>query len=498
MSQFRIDEGVGARLAHDVMDMQTGENTNAPGLIRGLGVWSATAVVIGSTIGTAIFLVTSEMARDVGSVARVLSVWLIGGVVVLFGAFCYAELGAAMPDAGGDYVYLSRGLGPVCGFLFGWMTVLIQRPASAATIAAGLLRFAGFVFPSLNAPIFTWQFPAPFRTHSYQFTFTAAQSWAVGVIAAMAAINYFGVRSAGRVLTVLTGLKVAAIASIVVLGLTLGKVNSIHSQLAAAVPPSGGVGAFLTALVPVMFAYNGFSALGMVGGEIVSPRKNIPRAAILGVLVVVGLYTAINLVYFRILGFSRVAQSQHVASDVVALLAGGSGAKCLTIAMMVSALGALHANLLTGPRVSYAMARDGQFFRFAERIQPAFNTPIGALVFQGCVAVLLVLTGTYEDLYSLMIFAVWIFFVLTAVALIRLRRKEPTLLRPYRAWGYPWTPLIFAAAAFAITANLWLVRPMHSSIGLAVILLGIPFFYYWRRRAAIRSSLAESANPAGS
>ena len=160
----------------------------------------------------------------------------------------------------------------------------------------------------------------------------------------------------------------AAIASIVVLGLTLGKVNRIQSQLVATSPPSGGVGAFLTALVPVMFAYNGFSALGTVGGEIVAPQRTIPRAAILGVLGVVGLYTAINLVYFRVLGFSQVAQSQHVASDVVAVLAGGSGAKWLTVIMMVATLGTLHANFLTGPRVSYAMAHDGQFFRFAARI----------------------------------------------------------------------------------------------------------------------------------
>jgi basic amino acid/polyamine antiporter, APA family len=338
-------------------------DSKAPGLVRALGLWAAIAVVMGSTIGTAIFLVPSEMARDLGSAAWVLAVWLIGGVVVLFGTFCYAELGAAMPEAGGDYVYLGRGLGSVWGFLFGWMTVLIQRPASAATIAAGLLRLAGFIFPSLNAPIFTWHIPVPFRTHSYQFTFTAAQSWAVAVIAAMAAINYFGVRNAGRVQTVLAGLKVAAIASIVVLGLTLGKVNGIHSQLVAAAPPAGGVGAFLTALVPVMFAYVGFSALGTVGGEIVAPQRNIPRAAIIGVLGVVGLYTAVNLVYFRILGVSRVAQSQHVASDVVALQAGGSGAKWLTVTMMVATLGTLHANFLTGPRVSYAMARDGQFFQ---------------------------------------------------------------------------------------------------------------------------------------
>jgi basic amino acid/polyamine antiporter, APA family len=469
-------------------------DSKMPGLLRGLGLWAAIAVVMGSTIGTAIFLVPSEMARDLGSGAWVLAVWLVGGVVVLFGTFCYAELGAAMPEAGGDYVYLSRGLGSVWGFLFGWMTVLIQRPASAATITAGLLRLAGFIFPSLNSPIFTWHILLPFRTHSYQFTFTAAQSWAVAAIAAMAIINYFGVRSAGRVQTVLTGLKVAAMGSIVVLGLTLGKVTGIHPQLVPASSPSGGVGAFLTALVPVMFAYNGFSALGMVGGEIVAPQRNIPRAAILGVLGVVGLYTAIDLVYFRVLGFSQVAQSQHVASDVFAVLAGDSGGKWFTVVMMVAALGTLHANFLTGPRVSYAMARDGQFFKFAGRIQPVFHTPSGALVFQGCIAVILVLTGTFEELYSLNTFAIWTFFLLTAIALIRLRTKEPALHRPYRVWGYPWTPLVFGIAAFAMTTNLWLVRPVRCSIGLVVILLGLPFFYRWRKRAACSSLLVEAAS----
>jgi len=472
--------------------------SKSPGLVRGLGLWSATAIVIGSMIGTAIFLVPSEISRDVGSVAQVVAVWLIGGVMVLFGAFCYAEMGAAMPEAGGDYVYLTRGLGSLWGFLFGWMTAMIQRPASAATIAAGLLRFAGFIFPMATARIFTWHIPVPFRAERLQLTFTAAQWWAAAMIATMVAINYLGVRNAGRVQTILTGLKVAAIASIVVLGLTLGKISGNHSPPLATHPAHGALAAFLAALVPVMFAYYGFGALGTVGGEILSPQKNIPRAIIVGMLSVVGLYTLLNLVYLRVLGFSQVVQSEHVASDVAALLAGASGAKWLTVAMMTSALGTLHANFLTGPRVSYAMARDGKFFRFAQRIHPVFHTPSGALVFQGSVAILLVLTGTYEELYSLMLFAIGIFFMLTAAALIRLRTKEPALPRPYRAWGYPFTPLIFAAGALAMSANLWLVRPMRSSIGLAVILLGIPFFYHWRRRAAIRSSLAEAASPAGS
>lgn len=461
------------------------DDRKGPGLVRGLGLWSAIAVVMGGIIGTAIFLVPSEVARDLGSETRVMAAWLIGGGVVVFGTLCYAELGAAMPEAGGDYVYLTRGLGPVWGFSYGWTTALIARPASAATLAAGLLRFTGFILPSVANPIFTWQIPVRSSTHSYEITFTAAQMWAVAVIAAMVAINYLGVRNAGRVQTVLTGLKVAAIASIIVLGLTLGKIDGIHSHLVPTSPSSRGLGSFLTALVPVMFAFAGFNALGTVGGEIVAPERNLPRAAIVGVLSVVALYTAVNLAYFRTLGVSGVAHSQHVASDLGVLLMGAGGAKLLTLAMMVSALGSLHANFLTGPRISYAMGRDGRFFRFTGRVHPVFHTPSGALVFQGSVAVMLVLTGTYEDLYSLMIFTTWMFYLMTAAALIRLRRKEPALHRPYLVWGYPWTPLIFGVVAFGITVNLWLARPLRSSIGLAVILLGLPFFYRWRKRAAL-------------
>jgi len=320
-----------------------------------------------------------------------------------------------------------------------------------------------------------------------------AQWWAVAMIVAMVAINYLGVRNAGRVQIVFTGLKVAAIVSIVALGFTLGKISVNQSTLLATPLPAGGLGAFLRALAPVIYAYYGFGALGTVGGEILNPQKNMPRAVIVGVLSVVGMYTFLNLAYFRVLGLSQVAQSRHVASDVVGLLVGASGAKWLTFAMMISVLGALHANFLTGPRVSYAMAHDGEFFRFAQRIQPVFHTPSGALAFQGCMAILLVLTGTYEELYSLAIFAIGIFFMLTAVSLMRLRTKEAALCRPYRVWGYPFSPVVFAAAALAMSINLWLVRPVRSSIGLAVILLGIPFFYYWRRRATARLKQAATS-----
>jgi amino acid transporter len=247
------------------------------------------------------------------------------------------------------------------------------------------------------------------------------------------------------------------------------------------------IAALLTALVPAMWAYNGFNDLGDLGEEIVHPQKNIPRAIILGFSVVAGLYLAANLAYFHVLSFAAVAASQHVASDVVQTFLGPRGAAWLTIAMAISALGALHVVVLTGARIPYAMARDRVFFRFTGRLHPSFRTPSGSLLFLGAVATLLALTGTFEELYSLFVFAVWIFFALTAVALLRLRRMEPDLVRPYRMWGFPWTPLVFLVAAVALTVTLWTVRPVRSSIGLLVILAGVPFYYRWRGAAHSRS-----------
>jgi APA family basic amino acid/polyamine antiporter len=454
------------------------EQTKRPDLIRGLGLWSATAIVIGDTIGTGIFLVTSDMARAVGSAKLVFAAWIIGGFIVLCGAFCYAELGAALPKAGGGYVYLDRGLGPLWGFLFGWMSSFLDRPVAMATLAAGFLRFLGFLFPVVAAPMFTS------RVGGYEFTFTAAQPLAALVVVAVTAINYLNVRLGGAIQVLLTILKMGTILVIVIAGVLLGKPHTMQAAPQVSHMGWGTISGLLTALVPAMWAYNGFNDLGDLGEEIVHPQKNIPRAIILGLLTVGGLYLLANMVYFHTLPFAELAQSQHVASDVVQSFAGARGATWLTVAMAISALGALHVVVLTGARIPYAMARDGVFFQFANRLHPSFRTPSGALIFLGVVAALLALSGTFEELYSLFVFAGWIFFALTAVALFRLRRKEPEMPRPYRAWGHPWTTLVFLAAAVALTVNLWMVRPVRSSLGLAVILAGVPFFYYWRKRTA--------------
>jgi len=447
------------------------------GLVRGLGFWSATAIVVGDTIGTGVFLVASDMARTVGSASLVLTSWILGLVIVLFGAFCYAELGAAFPKAGGPYVYLGRGLGPVWGFLFGWMSSVLERPVAMATLGAGFIRFLGFFVPELGKVLFT--------THrgGFDFTLTLAQPLAAIVVVAVTAVNYFSVRMSGAIQLLVTALKVITILIIIAGGMLFGTNHGAEPAAAAIHFGANTMVALVTALVPAMWAYNGFNDLGSLGEEIADPQRNIHRSIILGLVTVGGLYMMANVTYFRVLPFHAVAASQHVASDAVQTFAGSVGAAWLTAGMGLSALGALHVVILTGARIPYAMARDGVFFKSARQIHPSFHTPSGALIVLGSIASVLTLTGTFEELYSLFVFAVWIFFALTAIALLRLRRNEPDLVRPYRVWGYPWTPVIFLLAAVALTVNLWIVRPVRSSLGLLVILSGVPLFYLWRNRA---------------
>lgn len=461
---------------------------NASELVRGLGLWSATAAVVGVIIGTAIFLVGSEVARDTGSAALSIAAWIVGGLLALCGALCLAELGAAMPRAGGVYAYLNRGLGPVWGFLYGWTSSTIVETAACAGIAAGFIRLVSFLVPAAATPLFLLHIPGLFQAKTYEFAFTAAQPLAAGVIVLVTAINYLSVRSGGRIQVLATSIKVGAVAALVALGFILQRSNL------AGLPPSstpvgaGTAGAFLAALVPVMWAYSGWHLLGAAGEEVENPGKNLPRALVYGMSAVIALYVLANWVYLRVLPFTSVTRSPHVASDVFEMLVGKGGAKWLTIAMMISGLGTLHINILTAARIPFAMARDGLFFKFAERVQPTFRSPSGGLLLVGGVTALLALSGTYEELFSLVIFALWIFLCLSAFALIRLRKTEPALARPYRTWGYPGTPILFLAGGLAMTVKLWLDRPVRSSIGLGVILLGLPFYFHWRKKSDGRVS----------
>jgi basic amino acid/polyamine antiporter, APA family len=462
-------------------------------LVRGLGPWASAAIVVGTMVGTGIFLKPAEMAREGRFVSIVFAAWIVGAILSLFGALAFAELGAAIPEAGGEYAYLRRGFGPPWGFLFGWMHSIVGRPSSTASIAAGMMRFLSFFLPAIAAPLFTIHIAIPGLTQwipPYDFVFTWAQPFAVFWLLLMTGVNYLGVRLGGGVQVFLTSIKVLSVALIIGLAFLLPN-RGPHG--ANPVWPSAATGglltAFLSALAAALWAYDGWEDLNLVGSEVKDPQRNFPRALVGGVALVAVIYLLFNAACLKVLPFESVASSQHVASDVVERIVGHGSAFWITLAMVISALGSMNSSVLSGARVPYAMARDGIFFRIADGIHPKYRTPGRALIFQGILASVMALSGTFEELTNLFIFAGWIFYGLAVVALFRLRRQEPNMERPYRCWGYPWVPGLFVLGALVLTVNLWWVRPGRSTIGLLLILAGLPLYRYWRERSLTQQSL---------
>jgi APA family basic amino acid/polyamine antiporter len=462
-------------------------------LIRGLGAWASGAIVVGTMIGTGIFLKPAEMAREGRFVSVVFAAWIVGAILSLFGALSFAELGAAIPEAGGEYAYLRRAFGPAAGFLFGWMHSIVGRPSSLSSIAAGLMRFLSFLIPVVAAPIFTLHIAIPGLTtwiKPYDFVFTLAQPIAVLWIVGMTAINYLGVRLGGAVQVFLTAIKITSVA--IVIGVAFFSHAAPHSAPDPLWPSAlnGSVlSAFLAALAAALWAYDGWEDLNLVGSEVENPQKNFPRALVGGVSLVALIYFLFSAACLKVLPFSAVAASPHIASDVVQHVAGPIAAAWITVAMVISALGSMNSSVLSGARPGYAMARDGIFFKIADGVHPKYRTPARSLIFQCVLASLMALTGTFEELTNLFIFAGWIFYGLAVIALFRLRYTEPNMPRPYRCWGYPIVPGLFVAGALALTINIWLNRPGRSTIGLLLILAGLPFYRYWRKK----SSTAEHA-----
>jgi amino acid transporter len=468
--------------------MSAETNSKRLELVRGLGPWASAAIVVGTMIGTGIFLKPAEMAREGRLVSVVFAAWIVGAMLSMFGALSFAELGAAIPEAGGEYAYLRRGFGPQWGFLFGWMHSIVGRPSSMSSIAAGIARFASFLIPAVAAPIFTLHMPAFAGLKPYVFVFTWAQPVAVLWLVIMTIVNYLGVRLGGAVQVVLTLVKIISVLLVIGVAFFSG-VGSAHP--ADPVWPSalnGGIlTAFLAALAAALWAYDGWEDLNLVGSEVENPQRNFPRALLGGVAFVAVIYLLFSAACLRVLPFDAVANSSHIASDVVERVAGHGAAYWMTLAMVISAIGSLNSSVLSGARVPYAMARDGLFFKIADGIHPKFLTPSRALIFQGILAGLMALTGTFEELTNLFIFAGWIFYGLAVVALFRLRKTEPEMPRPYRCWGYPWVPGIFVAGALALTLSILVQRPGRSLIGLLLIAAGLPFYRYWKRAALVRS-----------
>ncbi len=445
-----------------------------PELVKGLGLYGATSVVAGTMIGTAIFVVPGIMVQHVGSPGRVMLVWIFAGVLSLFGALGYAELGAALPEAGGEYVYLHRAYGPLWGFLFGWTQFFVAKTASIAAIATGFMIYLGFFFPHLNS-VFCESHPAGLTLH-----LTGLQIGSAGLILFLSVINVLGVRRSGAVQTVFTASKLGVLALLVVLGLAFGDGSFSHFRAAAPSHAEAGfLSAFGVATVSALWAYDGWNNLGMVGGEVEKPGRNMPRALIFGSLLVIVVYALTNLAYFYLLSPAEVAGTNTVASDAARRILGTAGGAFVAVGVMVSCFATLNGSILSGSRIPFAQARDGLFPQALAAVHPRFRTPAVAIAAQAVVAGAFALSGQYEALFTKVIFSEWLFYALVTAGIFVLRRRRPDLARPYRTWGYPLVPGIFVILAMLLLVNTFFERRADSLWGLALMAAGIPAYYLW-------------------
>ncbi len=448
------------------------------GLKRVLGPWAAASIVVGTVIGSGIFLVPRAMISQVGSVQMVFLVWVVGGLLSLFGALSYAELGAAMPEAGGEFVYLREAYGPIWGFLYGWTQMWVAKSGSIASMATGFSYYLANFRPELNGVVGV--IPLPLGPGGAPLEIRYGQLLAALLILFLAGVNYYGVRLGGGVQVAVTVAKIGLLAAIIAIG--LGSSRGSAANLASSTPAVGGFMGFFAAMVAALWAYDGWNNLSMAAGDVANPRRNVPLALIAGTIAAMGVYLTVNLAYFYILPAGAVASSERVAAAMMQVIVGAPGAAAVSIAALVSIFAALNGSILSGARVPYAMARDGLFFRAAGRTHSSRGTPGASILMLSGWAALLVFSGRYEQLFTYVIFASWIVYGMTAAGVLLLRRKRPDLPRPYSVIGYPFLPLLFVAGALLVVFSTLVNSPRESLLGLVLILSGVPFYFYWKSR----------------
>jgi APA family basic amino acid/polyamine antiporter len=449
-----------------------------PQLQRVLGLWSAVSIVIGTVIGSGVFLVPSTMVKATGSVWLLFLVWIVGGLLSLFGALTYAELSAAMPEAGGEYVYLSAAYGPFWGYLYGWTQTWVGKSGSIATLAAGFYIYLTAFIPALSRRVCV--LPWHIGPGGALLEIHYGQLVAIGLILALGAVNYAGVRSGGNLQVLVTGLKMVLIGGIVIAGLVFGRGNLSHFAMPVVSTP--GIAGFFIAMTGALWAYDGWNNVSMVSSEICDPQRNLPRALIAGTVAVIVTYILINIAYFYVLTPAQVASSHRVAAEMMQGVCGSAAAGAVTVAVMISIFAALNGSILSGARVPYAMARDGLFFRRTAVVHPSFHTPGNAMVLLCLWSSVVVLSGWFDDLYNFVIFGNWILYLLTTLSVFVLRRKRPDLERPYRVIGYPLVPVLFVVGALLVLGYTFHNRPRESVMGLGLMGLGVPFYFYWNAR----------------
>jgi APA family basic amino acid/polyamine antiporter len=453
--------------------------SSAPTLSRDLGVSHASAIVVGTIIGSGIFLVPAEMMQAVGSAWMVYAAWLVGGALSFAGAITYAELGAMKPQAGGEYVYIRDAYGGVPAFLYAWTWFAIAKPASVATLTTGLVRILGtfstLAFLNQNAI-------------ARPLTISYGQLVAMAAAVLITALNYIGIRRAGDFQVIFTLLKIVIIVAIALLAFTASS-GTWHNFATTFAGARGGVAGFMAALIAALWAYDGWNDLNMVSGEIRDPGRAIPIALIVGVGVVAGLYMLTNAAVQYVLPAAGIAASQRPASDATAIAVGAWGAAIVSAGMALSILVSLNGTIMSGARVPYAMSRDGYFFKAMAEVHPRYHTPAVALIVQLVLSIVLLLfAGNFRQLFSLAIFAEWLFYMISASTVFVLRRKEPDAPRPYRTWGYPVVPGLFIAAAAVLLYYTFTENIRNSAWGVVVILAGLPLYLWFAgKKKAIRN-----------
>jgi APA family basic amino acid/polyamine antiporter len=462
--------------------------TEQPALLRGLGPAAATSVVVGSVIGTGIFLKTRVMMCNVDTPWLVVAAWVLAGVLSLAGALSYAELAAMMPRAGGEYVFIREGYGRRLAFLYGWTQFAVAYSGSQAAKGIGFAIFLNsLVGGALDRTFFTLHF------FGSPVSFGLVQAVALIVIAGATLVNCVAVSIGGSIAVFLTSLKIAIVAAVGAGAFLLARGEWAHFGMSAAGAACEGVGetargglaGFGAATLGALWAYDGWTNGAIVAGEVRAPQRTLPFALIGGTAIVLALYLLANLSYLYVLSpvdIGNVSTASSVATEVVRRFLGPAAVGAVAAAMMISTLGTLHTGTMAGARISYAMASDGLFFQPLAKVSARTRVPVNALLVQCGWSSVLALSGSFDTLTDYVIFAAWIFYALNAASVFILRRRLPHAERPYRTIGYPIVPLIFIAAAGWLIANTVIATPRQALTGLGIILIGLPIYAYWTRK----------------
>lgn len=445
-------------------------------LDRAIGLRGAVLLVIGSVIGSGIFLTTGVMAQELPSTTLVLAAWVAGGLLAMAGGLTYAEMGSMYPRSGGLYVFLSEAYGSVWGFLFGWACLLVILTGTVATVAVGFAEYFSYFFPALSTSRVLVTMAMPWGPWSI----SAGQLVAAGSIGVIAAINYVGVRSGDVANAVLTVAKVAALIVIPLLALAFMRVEPVFTPV---VPTDAArpLASFGVIMIAVMWTNEGWYYVAFAAGEIKDAARNVPRALIYGTLALTVIYAVVNLAYFYALSLEEMSGVVRVAEKAVTSLVGPVGAALVAGTVVVSTFGCNVAGIIAASRTCFAMAADRRFFPAAARVHPVYRTPHVALLITSAWSAFLTLTGGYEALFTYVTFASVLFGTLGGAAIFVLRARRPGVPRPYRALGYPVVPALYVIGSFALVWNTLLERPTESIAGLGLVALGLPFYWYWSK-----------------